>query len=65
MWKIRGTIAAPGYLAAPGTPRAMCRPRSSTSALGTGVFVTAKVERRGRLTWERTELYRPGTDGGR
>jgi hypothetical protein len=34
-------------------------------ALGTGVFVTAKVERRGRLTWERTELYRPGTDGGR
>jgi len=27
-------------------------------ALGTGVFVTAKVARRGRLTWERTEVYR-------
>jgi uncharacterized protein len=45
------------------------RPRTLTlfdeRALGTGVFVTAKVARRGRLTWERTELYRPGTDAGR
>ena len=29
-------------------------------ALGTGVFVTAKVAPRGRLTWERTEIYRSG-----
>lgn len=29
-------------------------------ALGTGVFVTAKVAGRGRLTWERTEVYRSG-----
>jgi uncharacterized protein len=34
-------------------------------ALGTGVFVTAKVARRGRLTWERTEVYRPGENAGR
>jgi uncharacterized protein YhbP (UPF0306 family) len=27
-------------------------------ALGTGVFVTARVDRRGAVTWERTELYR-------
>ena len=27
-------------------------------ALGAGVFVTAKVARAGRLTWERTEVYR-------
>jgi uncharacterized protein len=26
-------------------------------ALGAGVFVTAKVARSGRLTWERTEVY--------
>ena len=31
-------------------------------ALGTGVFVTAKLARRGRLTWEQTEVYRPGKD---
>ncbi len=29
--------------------------------LGTGVFVTAKLPGRGRLTWERTEVYRPST----
>jgi uncharacterized protein YhbP (UPF0306 family) len=34
-------------------------------ALGTGVFVIAKVAGPGRLTWERTEVYRPGTDTGR
>jgi hypothetical protein len=28
-------------------------------ALGTGVFVTAKVNAGGRLVWERTEVYRP------
>ena len=28
-------------------------------ALGSGVFVTAKVARTGRLTWEKTEIYRP------
>jgi uncharacterized protein len=31
-------------------------------ALGTGVFVSAKVAGRGRLTWERTEVYRSGRD---
>lgn len=31
-------------------------------ALGTGVFVTAKLAGRGRLTWERTEVYRSGGD---
>jgi uncharacterized protein YhbP (UPF0306 family) len=34
-------------------------------ALGGGVFVTAKVARSGRLTWERTEVYRPGRDAER
>jgi uncharacterized protein YhbP (UPF0306 family) len=34
-------------------------------ALGTGVFVSAKVARSGRLTWERTELYRPGPEVAR
>ena len=29
-------------------------------ALGIGIFVTAKVARTGRLTWERTEVHRPG-----
>ena len=47
----------------------MFRPRRlklfDERALGSGVFVTAKVARRGRLTWERTELYRPGKDAGR
>jgi uncharacterized protein YhbP (UPF0306 family) len=28
-------------------------------ALGAGTFVTAKVDRNRRLTWERTEIYRP------
>ncbi len=27
--------------------------------LGAGTFVTARVGRGGRLTWERTEIYRP------
>jgi uncharacterized protein len=47
----------------------MFRPRRlklfDEHALGTGVFVTAKVARRGRLTWERTEVYRPGKGAGR
>jgi uncharacterized protein YhbP (UPF0306 family) len=30
-------------------------------ALGIGVFVTANVARGGRLTWERTEVYRAST----
>jgi uncharacterized protein YhbP (UPF0306 family) len=28
-------------------------------AFGAGVFVTAAVGRRGRLTWKRTEVYEP------
>ena len=31
-------------------------------ALGAGVFVTARVARTGRLTWETTEVYRAGED---
>lgn len=34
-------------------------------ALGAGVFVTARVTTRGRLAWERTEVYRPSNDAGR
>ena len=30
-------------------------------ALGAGVFVTAKVEADGKLAWERTEVYQPGS----
>jgi uncharacterized protein YhbP (UPF0306 family) len=29
--------------------------------LGAGVFVTARVARNGRLAWEKTEIYRPGS----
>jgi uncharacterized protein YhbP (UPF0306 family) len=29
-------------------------------ALGAGVFVTARVDRGGRVAWERTEIYREG-----
>jgi uncharacterized protein YhbP (UPF0306 family) len=29
------------------------------SELGSGVFVTARVARDGRTTWERTDIYRP------
>jgi uncharacterized protein YhbP (UPF0306 family) len=28
-------------------------------SFGGGVFVTARVDREGRITWERTEVYRP------
>jgi uncharacterized protein YhbP (UPF0306 family) len=34
-------------------------------ALGTGVFVTANVAGGGRLTWERTEIYRASRLGSR
>jgi hypothetical protein len=27
--------------------------------LGSGVFVTARVARDGRMAWERTDIYRP------